>query len=53
MRTRMKHNIFNSRSILYSLAVVAKLVKSKEFSDDDVRQYPDFQGKFSKFFNFF
>lgn len=45
MRTRMKHNIFNSRSILYSLAVVAKLVKSKEFSDDDVRQYPDFQDR--------
>jgi len=45
MRTRMKHNIFNSRSILYSLVVAAEIVNSKEFSDNDVRQYPDFQDR--------
>ena len=46
MRTTMKqHNIFTNRAILYSLVLSAKIIKSKEFSDKDIRQYPDFQGK--------
>ena len=40
-----QHNIFTNRAILYSLVLSAKIIKSKEFSDKDIRQYPDFQGK--------